>query len=136
MNNDFNFIGRGILNWPSNERVSDRYGVITLFTDEYMEETIPLSIPPHIKRAALLVEIVDTRDSQHIGDLFHGIFPITPDIGERFYLCNTGTVHLHEDGTHLSIIPDDGRDEWWFNPDYLYRSHSQTVDLWLVSEDI
>jgi len=125
-------IGTGILNWPNVERIGDRYGVVGLWDDGH---TLPLAAPlPEGIEGELVAEVLETRESHHIGDLFRGLFPTTPNVGDRIVL-GSGTLFREtkrEGGDtyeYVGLRPDDGRDTDWLNPEALYRVHHQTVRL-------
>lgn len=131
-------IGTGILTWSAHERRSDRYGYVNLL--KYGD-----SLSPHkyivIKHqndgqhGKLIAVVRQTRESTHIGDLFHGIFPRTPEVGQEIIL-GEGTMSYIDDTdedqkfTKIGLIPDDGRNTQWFDMRALYDCHEQTVDLY------
>jgi hypothetical protein len=146
-------IGRGGVSWPSAERRSDRYGLVGLLgvfpidvdsalwqgvepgtsypTGEYLP--LPLSVARLAgRRGTLVATVVETRASGHCGDLFRGIYPSTPTVGERITL-GTGTLFV-DDGC-VGVRPDDGRESDWLDPRALYRAHAQTVVL-TFEEDV
>jgi hypothetical protein len=125
-------LGTGILNWPSVERRSDRYGYVHLYTD-----VIPLDVstqddPTYVSltqtqgKGQLIARILATRQSQHIGDLFRGFFPSTPTVDEEIIL-GTGTVDY--EGYEVGLRPCPHRETDWLDPRQLYRCHEQTVQL-------
>jgi hypothetical protein len=133
-------LGTGRLTWPSVERVGDRYGVVMLMADgDPMTETshyINPSEPPIDRRGSLVAEVLETRDSTHIGDLFRGFFPETPEVGEQIVL-GEGTFFTEGTGygaVTMGLAPDDGRDSDWLDPSQLYRAHEQTVRLFFVED--
>jgi len=78
-------LGEGVLGWNREERVSDRYGSVILFTNAIQGCSSSLSMTGKVKEGAygeLIAVVVETRASYHIGDLFRGIFPSTPN--EKF----------------------------------------------------
>lgn len=128
-------LGIGRLSWPRGERVSDRYGCVLLMHDG--DSLIEPSGYVHFDtslagtRGSLVAHVLETRDSTHIGDLFRGLFPQTPDVGETFRL-GTGEVFLEQvDGNTpcIGLDPGDGRQSDWLDPRALYRVHEQTVRL-------
>lgn len=128
-------LGEGRLSWPPRERVSDRYGCVMLMRDgESLTDTSGyLMIDRAIARqhGTLVAEVLETRQSTHIGDLFRGFFPQTPAVGERIVL-GTGRAFVEraEWGADLvGLEPDDGRTSDWLDPKALYRCHEQTVRL-------
>lgn len=120
-------IGKGILDWPESERVSNRYGNINLFdnNDNYIkfEKTL------NGWEGTLFAVVTETRASGHIGDLFRGLFPETPNINEKIIL-GTGTIFFENNYNCIGLKPDDGRDSDWFDPKSLYRCHEQAVELY------
>lgn len=132
----------GIFSWPGAERRSDRYGMLLICPmnyDETAHATVTLDVPRLERmagsRVSLRAEVVEARDSGHIGDIFRGLYPTKPDIGETHDL-GTGTLRVSPSGFDESPIvfglePDDGRDTDWFDPRILYRLHDQTVRLTL-----
>lgn len=115
-----------MLSWPPPERRSDRYGLVGLSKNP-MEDFAKLTGKIPVKQHGRLVAVVlETRDSHHIGDLFRGIFPSTPNVGDRISL-GEGTLFTEEHCVGLK--PDDGRYNDWLNPYNLYRAHDQTVRL-------
>jgi hypothetical protein len=85
---------------------------------------------PEGAHGTLTAEILETRQSDHVGDMFRGIGPTTPDKGEVLTL-GTGALWRGESygAPTLGLKPDDGRDSDWLDPRALYRCHSQTVRL-------
>ncbi len=77
-----------------------------------------------------MAHIIETRQSQHIGDIFRGIGPSTPTAGDAITL-GAGTLFTEmDDGVpRIGVTPDDGRETDWMDPRALYRCHSQTVRL-------
>lgn len=135
--------GTGIFTWDGRERRSDRYGVFALDKTDYNETARARDVGWTITRAELAdltglqasikVEVLETRQSGHIGDFFRGIFPETPDVGE---VIDLGTGELFADfdrmdwavgGFGIGLKPADGRENDWFDPRKLYRLHDQTV---------
>ena len=127
----------GIFSWPPRERRSDRYGTISITATNYdgsaetfvnVDEARLRSLVG--KRTRLVATVVEARESGHVGDLFRGIYPSKPNVGEVIDL-GTGTFFIERDGETpcLGLIPDDHRDHDWFDPHKLYRLHDQTVSL-------
>lgn len=119
-------LGIGVLNWERQERVSDRYGFV------YLADTPESSVPIDFDRShggqhGLLIAIVkEIRQSTHVGDYFHMVFPETPKVGQKITL-GKGTL-LFKNG-HVGIKPDDKRNTLWLDIKALYRVHEQTVTL-------
>lgn len=125
-------IGTGILNWPREERVFDRYGVVALWPRGNEDGTpLPMDIVPlEGIRGYLIAKVLEVRQSHHIGDLFRGFFPTTPEFGEEIVL-GEGVVfyEVHDDRTFIGLKPEDGRKKDWLDPKKLYRAHQQYVEL-------
>lgn len=123
-------IGTGQLGWHRAERVTDRYGTVALYVGSG-DTACPLNEQPAGTHGTLGATVLATRQSPHIGDLFRGIGPTTPQVGEVIPL-GTGTLFYEETSgtTYVGVTPDDGREADWLNPAMLYRSHAQTVELW------
>ncbi len=124
-------IGKGDLNWRRGERVSDRYGSVCLYelNPTFPEETVKLN--RYEGYGKLIAIIKETRKSDHIGDMFRGLHPSTPEIDEVIEL-GEGTIFygVDEYGDMVGLKPADNREEDWLNPQSLYRCHSQTVELY------
>lgn len=120
-------IGTGRLSWDRSERVSDRYGTVQLFDGDaevtpdlaFVRATVPA-------RGHLIAKVLYTRKSEHVGDLFRGIFPSTPDVGE---IIDLGEGTLFSEGNSVGLFPDDRRESDWLDPKKLYRAHDQDVML-------
>lgn len=134
-------IGHGSLSWPRIERVTDRYGYIGLYDSDSQERPISDGAALDLskitsllnKTGRLIVKVCETRTSTHIGDLFRGFRPITPEKDEEIELGNGKLSHLVQDGVDtVGLIPEDGRGEDWLNPERLYRAHEQTVNLYFI----
>lgn len=123
-------LGIGVLNWNRAERITDRYGSVKLYISEAYdcEETIPIDAVKEGEYGELIAVVQKTRKSRHTGDLFRGIFPTTPKVGERFVL-GVGKVFFAEHNS-IGLKPIDDRDEDWLNPEKLYQVHFQTVKLY------
>lgn len=135
-------IGRGILTWDMSERISDRYGAVYVVNSgNSLTPTIdfaPMAVRlEHLGlRCALKVHVIETRDSTHIGDLFRGVSPTRPEVGETIIL-GTGLLFTErgmDRGTaymRVGVRPfDDDRETDWLDIKALYRSHEQTVELY------
>lgn len=129
-------VGEGVLTWNRHERVSDRYGTVYLMAEggdslggENEDARPALRIPDREARGCLVAEIVNTRESTHIGDFFRGIRPSTPTVGDVI-LLGEGSIFREEYSVGLS--PKDDRTSDWLDPHALYRCHEQTVRLWFI----
>ncbi len=130
-------LGRGIFNWPRTERVSDRYGLVGLYEDDKAFR-ISEDCRKHLgKRGRLVAVILETRQSGHIGDFFRGIFPSTPNVGDKFTL-GEGTLFetVIGGGWFYGLKPDEERESDWLDPHILYRCHDQTVELTFEPEPV
>lgn len=132
-------VGRGVLSWPGGERGSDRYGVIVTMSDNAEPILAPGAAECEGTRGHLVALVESTKESQHIGDVFRGIFPTTPNVGDEVVLGASGVLRIvnawgEATPGGLSIEPDDGRVDDWFDPAALYRCHDQTVSLWFIPE--
>ena len=125
-------LGEGVLFWSSVERQTDRYGFVYLSTTPTENaERVPLFVADSAGEYGLLVaEIVESRQSPHMGDTFRHIFPERPELGEIIELGN-GVCRVGDDHT-VGIEPEDDRAIDWMNPAALYRCHCQTVRLFFV----
>lgn len=148
-------IGRGIFQWDSKERRSDRYGTFALVSHDDDSETtrngkkitfsdFTADDPAAFlddkalsdwlgKSVSIALRVVETRQSRHIGDLFRGIAPTTPEVGEIIDL-GSGVLFTEPSGwavgdVLLGMRLDDGRDTDWMNPAKMYRAHDQTVEV-------
>lgn len=120
-------LGTGVLDWDSEERISDRYGLVKLFDQPGPAKTaITLRQLTGGAHGRLVSVVRETRDSAHIGDLFHRVFPSKPELNEQIVL-GKGTLFFENGG--VGLLPDDGRDTLWLNIHALYRVHTQTVTL-------
>lgn len=128
----------GKLSWPRTERVSDRYGRIRMFgpRDEVLEKT-GSALAEEVRvlneqRVRLGAVVVATRQSGHIGDLFRGIRPTTPEVGEEI-IFGEGEFIIDADeyGRIYGIKPDEPRESDHMDPKKLYRAHDQDVVLFV-----
>ena len=142
-------LGVGVLNWPARERRSDRYGTVGLFEQsggydggEVHENAVKYKPLPKYrnsvfgKHGKLVVKILETRQSGHLGDLFHGVGPKTPKVGEEIVLGTGMLFHAENEGFDgiVGVEPVDGRQTLWLDIKALYRCHDQTVELQFVEE--
>jgi len=123
-------LGEGVLNWSRYERMGHRYGAIHLETEPNSEQYATWQDAPTGTKGTLVAYVLATRQSGHIGDLFRGIGPSTPKVGEEITL-GTGTLFAeYDDGVpRIGVEPEDGRETDWMDPGALYRCHNQTVRL-------
>jgi hypothetical protein len=131
-------IGEGILGWGREERVSDRYGAISLFGADESELRLDVKSIAG-KKGKLRAVVLETRQSRHIGDFFHGFRPVTPELDEVIEL-GIGTAFFEADetggGDRVGVEPEESRDYFWMNPQRLYRANDQTVRLEFVQGDM
>jgi hypothetical protein len=127
-------LGTGNLNWHPDERRIDRYGTVHLdqdHDDPYCFDPVQFSEAPVGEDGELIAVVLQTRRSSHIGDLFRGLQATTPEVGDEITL-GSGTLFVEDTPygpIHVGLMPDDGRDNDWLDPDALYRCHEQTVRL-------
>lgn len=131
-------LGVGYLQWPPEERRSDRYGCVRLFIDNpargYVRdaELRILDFPsvPESIYGKLIAKVLATQKSSHIGDLIRRIFPKTPRVGEVLEL-GEGMLFVTRDehGALVGLKPLEDRGNDWLNPKVLYRLHDQKVNL-------
>lgn len=134
-------LAKGILGWEGTERRTNRYGSIHLSTTPY-NPTAGSAIVKYShkllerlsgKRVRLTVEVVESRDSGHIGDLFLKIAPQRPDVGEVVDL-GVGILgsEVGWDGQpDIFLAPKDPSKDLWMDPRKLYRLHDQTVIVYV-----
>lgn len=126
-------LGTGILTWNSYERVTDRYGTVALCAGILDESYAPIAAGFAGQVGSLEVRVLQTRKSDHIGDLFRGFRVSTPRVGDRFVL-GVGRLFYDEQewGTSVGCEPIIPRLRDWLSPAVLYQVHHQTVDLFFV----
>ena len=120
-------LGTGVLNWDGAERRSDRYGQVFLLSSPYGRNRVKLVKVKSGVRGRLIAIVKETRRSRHIGDFFHGVFPETPEVGQKITL-GEGKLFFRSYNT-VGVQPDDGRDTLWLDINGLYKTHQQTVTL-------
>lgn len=118
-------LGAGMLSWTSSERVSDRYGSVNLWRDGQEKPLLRIEEGQYGK---LVIVVTSTRQSTHIGDLYHGLFPSTPELGEEIEL-GEGYLFYGPSRSTVGLLPRDGREHWWLDPKKLYQVHAQEVEL-------
>ena len=133
-------LGTGVLTWSRAERISDRYGAIYLIQEganSLTESPTPSQVDGALTRSLigmhgkLVAKVLETRESTHIGDIFRGISPRTPKVGDEITLGEGRlfTEPADEGGIMVGVKPDDGRHSDWLQPRALYDAHEQTVEL-------
>jgi hypothetical protein len=139
-------LAHGVFTWSGSERRSDRYGSFILLAEPYGAS--PVTVPTYDtalaqklsgKRVRIVVTVVETRRSGHIGDRFLNIYPTTPEVGEQIEL-GVGIFSTQPDEgdpkiTSTILAPGDGREAFWLDPRKLYRLHDQTVDVFVEETD-
>lgn len=133
-------IGNGLLDWPKEERVSNRYGCVNLYPSSEAEEAIelPWDLIRGQKKGTLFAVVKEVRRSNYSEDDIYQQFPNllrlkTPAVGERIVL-GSGTVFAG-DYNAIGVKPDDPqREEEWLDWEALRRLHWQRVDLYLKPE--
>jgi hypothetical protein len=145
-------LGHGVFTWGGEERRSDRYGAFLLCAEPYAGAapvtgvTYDKDLAEELedKRVRLVAKVVETRKSGHLGDLFLGIRPSTPEVGEEIDL-GVGILHTEpcdwdSKATSTFLVPGDPptRERFWFDPNKLYRLHDQTVEVFVeeTSDDL
>lgn len=134
-----NLIGRGIVSWEKDERISSRYGSFILIDSNYnrtvkADRVIDEEAVQSLDGLRVRVTVVakEVRKSGHIGDSFLKIRPTTPEVGEEIDL-GVGVFRIGKgwDGQQtFELHPGDGRSDLWIDPRKLYRCHDQTVEVY------
>ena len=122
-------LGTGVLNWEVKERRTDRYGSVFLLhsPDPLCDERVEILQVKSGTRGRLIAIVKETRQSYHIGDLFHQVFPTMPSVGQKIIL-GEGTLFF-ENNNNVGLQPDNGRDDLWLDINALFKLHHQTVTL-------
>ena len=87
-------IAEGLLTWSRYERVSDRYGTVEIIVNKNPERYANFSDSPTGQHGKLVAEVINTRQSHHIGDFFNGWYPVTPEVGEEKFNMITFSIYL------------------------------------------
>ena len=134
------FLGEGVLTWRASERRSDRYGSVHLIaeglnsfsTGPAVSLVLPAAQGLDGRRGELVAVVKKTRESTHIGDLFHKVFPSTPEVGQIIVFGKGSffAIGAPDGGLAVGLRPDDGRVTMWLNIHALYRAHEQSVELY------
>lgn len=113
-------LGEGILDWPKAERISNRYGAVFLLPADpggpggsAIRPDVPVDTD-----GTLSAEVLATRRSHHVGDLFRGIYPTTPSVGETITL-GTGRLFVERGcdvDVTVGLCPAERRDSDWLDP--------------------
>lgn len=134
-------LGKGPISWQKSERISNRYGAVGLFTENSGNERIADKVTHYRdniknnigKKGKLVCEILETRESTYIGDMFHGVYPKMPNVGDIIEL-GEGTLFIEGDNA-IGLKPDDGRTTLWMDINKLYNVHEQTVNLYFLIDE-
>lgn len=118
-------LGVGVLSWPRRERISDRYGVVNLRNAGDDAKEVVRS--PEGQFGTLKAEVLEARESNHLGDILRGLFPRTPKTGDVIIL-GKGKV-FSTDINAIGLEPSDGREKDWLDPRALYDCHNSIVRL-------
>lgn len=123
-------VGTGVLTWFRAERQTDRYGSVWLTIDG-TEAPAPLTFPPVGQRGRLYAEVIEGRQSNHIGDLFRGLRQREiPKAGLRVELGRGVSFKEPTDGIPaIGVMPMKQRHDDWLNPRELYHLHNCLVRL-------
>lgn len=137
-----NILGEGVLTWCRSERTSDRYGTVYLIPegDNSLSPKPSRSLIDRMKAmdlncvpGELVAVVTEARESTHIGDLFRGIGPRKPEVGQIIVL---GKGHFFyesapEGGVQVGLRPRDWktRSNDWLDIRALYDAHEQSVRL-------
>lgn len=138
-------LGTGQLSWHASERRNDRYGTVGLWVDASpvdpeTTDRIAWSAEGRQaegKKGVLIAYVIETRDSQHVGDLMRDIHPVKPEVDEQIEL-GSGTLffqQIDDDVWYVGLRPDNDRPNDWLDPHELYRVHQQTVRLCFALAD-
>jgi hypothetical protein len=126
-------LGEGQLSWNRSERVSDRYGAVGLYYDAHWQAGENSQLLNGRSRAGergvLRAVVLESREADHVGDLFHGWHVGGAKVGD---VCDLGEGELFfadDCGEKVGVKPEDERDTLWLDGPTLYRCHSQTVRL-------
>lgn len=126
-------LGEGQLNWNRSERVSDRYGAVGLYVVAHWQsgqDSTPLAVQGLVgKRGQLRAVVLETRTSDHLGDLTHGWLPGGAEVGKTYVLGEGILFHEDNLGPKVGLEPTDGRPTHWLDGPTLYMCHEQTVRL-------
>ncbi len=76
-------LSKGNLTWNADERRTDRYGSVRLNNDNKPVLVEPKCDELEGKLGRLIAVVIEPVKSPHMGDLFRGFKPSTPEIGEE-----------------------------------------------------
>lgn len=131
-------LASGVFGWSREERCTNRYGKFEFRTEPY-DGGVVADVSYDVdamealvgNKVRLVARVTATRKSGHCGDLYLGIKPSTPKLGEEIEL-GVGTLLIEagdDTDCRIGLKPSDGREEFWIDPRILYRLHDQTVEL-------
>lgn len=135
-------IAHGCFSWDGYERRSARYGSFVLHSSSYDGSEVATPFHDFNRLTALLdqkvkvvVKVLATRQSGHIGDMSLAIEPSMPEVGQEFVLgvgiLQMGSCSWDNSVPEIRLQPADGRQEFWMDPAIFYKLHDQTVDLFI-----
>lgn len=137
-------LGFGIVSWGRFERIEKRYGYIVLRSKPYGDavvESVTSDIDESLlqsfqgARVKIMCRVIESRKSGHCGDMFLGIFPTQPSVGDVIELGIGMLCTLPGKGcageVQFGLAPYDARRELWIDPHLLYRLHDQTVEVFV-----
>lgn len=131
----------GVFGWGATERQSNRYGSFHCGSQPFDGSATCIVFHDELalrelrgKQVRITCVVIESRVSAHIGDMFLGITPSRPNVGEEVDL-GVGILRLEGsdyDPTLVDLVlkPNDGRSELWYDPRKLYRLHDQTVEVY------
>lgn len=134
-------LAKGIFGWDGVERRTSRYGSIHLSGAPF-NPTAGSTIVKYDKvllkrlegkRVRLTVEVVEVRDSGHVGDAFLKIVPRRPNVGDIVDLGvgELGSLPGWDGEPDIFLAPKDRAKDLWIDPRKLYRLHDQTVIVYV-----
>ena len=121
----------------SSERTSDRYGSVSLHDTDSRGRKVADNAKMDVdtileyagKYGRLICEVLETRESAHVGDDSRKFKPSMPEIGDIIKLGEGELFHQIEEGIdNVGLIADRPSD--WLDPRALYKVHEQTVNLY------
>jgi hypothetical protein len=138
-------IGRGILAWSRQERISDRYGTVYV-SDSTADGEV--RVQPSVdwgtinslvgQRGTLTATVLEARESSHVGDFARGFHQQElPEQGEE-YTLGTGEFFIGDEKWREyqemmnPVGVTDG--EKGLDTDVLYKLHDSTVALWFLPD--
>jgi len=134
-------LAKGIFGWDGTERRTSRYGSIHL-SDTPFNPKAGSAVVKYDKallkrlegkRVRLTVEVVEVRDSGHLGDAFLKIVPQRPKVGDIVDLGvgELGSLPGWDGKPDIFLAPKDRAKDLWIDPRKLYRLHDQTVIVYV-----